>query len=233
MRLPFTSEEARTLNKLIFETIYHGALEASCELAKKLGHYETYEGSPVSKGILQYDMWDVTPSDMWDWAKLKAEIAEHGVRNSLLLAPMPTASTAQILGNNESIEPYTSNIYSRRVLSGDFQIVNTHLMRDLIELELWNDDIKNKVIAANGSVQNIAEIPVYLKEIYKTVWEISQKDIIEMAAERGAYIDQSQSLNLHLAAPSYAKCTSMHFSAWQKVKHCENCAFRSRSRPRI
>jgi len=161
-------------------------------------------------------MWKVTPTSLWNWTELKEKIAKHGVRNSLLLAPMPTASTAQILGNNESIEPYTSNIYSRRVLSGDFQIVNQHLMRDLVELKLWNDDLKNKLISENGSVQNIPEIPVYLKEIYKTVWEIPQKEIIEMAADRGAFIDQSQSLNLHLASPSYAKCTSMHFYAWQK-----------------
>jgi len=215
MRYPFTSDQARFLNRQIFETIYYGALEASVELAQINGPYETYEGSPVSKGILQYDMWNVTPTDMWDWAALKAKIAEHGVRNSLLLAPMPTASTAQILGNNESIEPYTSNVYSRRVLSGEFQIVNPHLLKDLIEAGLWSDEIKNRLISDNGSVQNIPNVPLWIKELYKTVWEISQKDIIEMAADRGAFIDQSQSLNLHIAAPNYAKCTSMHFRAWK------------------
>merc|ERR1711962_364397 len=173
MRHPFESEEAQLLNKQIFETIYYGALEASCELAEKVGAYETYEGSPVSKGILQYDMWNVTPTDLHDWAALKAKIAKHGVRNSLLLAPMPTASTAQILGNNESIEAYTSNIYSRRVLSGEFQVVNQHLLRDLTELDLWDDEMKNKLIASNGSIQDIEEIPEDIKNLYKTVWEIS------------------------------------------------------------
>jgi ribonucleoside-diphosphate reductase subunit M1 len=186
------------------------------ELAKELGPYETYAGSPVSKGILQHDMWNVTPSKLWDWAALREKIAQFGVRNSLLLAPMPTASTAQILGNNESIEAYTSNIYTRRVLSGEFQIVNPHLLKDLTERGLWNADMKNKLIGANGSVQDIAEIPDDVKALYKTVWEISQKVIIDMAADRGAYIDQSQSLNLHIAEPSFAKLTSMHFYAWKK-----------------
>uniref|UniRef100_A0A0N4ZKF9 Ribonucleoside-diphosphate reductase n=1 Tax=Parastrongyloides trichosuri TaxID=131310 RepID=A0A0N4ZKF9_PARTI len=216
MRYPFTSPRAKELNKKIFETIYHGALEASCELAAKDGPYETYHGSPVSKGILQYDMWNVTPSNLWDWAKLKEKIAKHGVRNSLLLAPMPTASTAQILGNNESIEPYTSNIFTRRVLSGDFQIVNPHLLKDLIDLNLWSEEVMNEIISNNGSIQNIAGIPTHIKELYKTVWEISQKDIIEMAADRGAYIDQSQSLNLHVAKPTYAVCSSMHFHGWKR-----------------
>uniref|UniRef100_A0A0K0FWD8 Ribonucleoside-diphosphate reductase n=1 Tax=Strongyloides venezuelensis TaxID=75913 RepID=A0A0K0FWD8_STRVS len=216
MRYPFTSPQAKELNKKIFETIYHGALEASCELAERDGPYETYKGSPVSKGILQYDMWNVRPSNLWDWDTLKENIAKHGVRNSLLLAPMPTASTAQILGNNESIEPYTSNIYSRRVLSGDFQIVNPHLLKDLIELNLWTEELMNEIIADNGSIQNIKEIPNSIKELYKTVWEISQKDIIEMAADRGAFIDQSQSLNLHVARPSYAICSSMHFHGWKR-----------------
>ncbi|XP_014662625.1 PREDICTED: ribonucleoside-diphosphate reductase large subunit-like [Priapulus caudatus] len=216
MRLPFESEQAQLLNKQIFESIYYGALEASCELAEKLGPYETYAGCPVSKGVLQYDMWGVTPTDLWDWSALKAKIAAHGVRNSLLLAPMPTASTAQILGNNESIEAYTSNIYSRRVLSGEFQIVNHHLLKDLTECGLWDDHMKNRIIAENGSVQNVEEIPDDLKQLYKTVWEISQKTIINMAADRGAFIDQSQSLNIHLAEPNYAKLTSMHFYAWKK-----------------
>ncbi|KAG8256133.1 Ribonucleoside-diphosphate reductase large subunit [Homalodisca vitripennis] len=215
MRLPFESEPAQKLNLQIFETIYYAALEASCELAEKLGPYETYPGSPVSKGILQYDMWGVTPTDLWDWAALKAKIAKHGVRNSLLLAPMPTASTAQILGNNESFEPYTSNIYSRRVLSGEFQVVNHHLLRDLVELGLWDEDMKAQLIQENGSVQNIEGIPQDLKDLYKTVWEISQKTILKMAADRGAFIDQSQSLNVHIAEPSYAKLSSMHMYGWK------------------
>jgi len=203
------------LNRQIFETMYYGALEASCELAERDGAYSTYKGSPVSQGILQYDMWGVTPSSMWDWTALKGKIAEHGLRNSLLLAPMPTASTAQILGNNESIEPYTSNVYSRRVLSGDFQIVNPHLLKDLIECNLWNENLKNRLISENGSIQRIEGIPLHIKELYRTCWEMSQRDILEMAADRGAFIDQSQSLNLHIAAPTYAKCTSMHFHAWK------------------
>ncbi|KAJ1364576.1 ribonucleotide-diphosphate reductase subunit rnr1 [Parelaphostrongylus tenuis] len=216
MRYPFTSPEARDLNKRIFETIYHSALEASCELAEKFGTYETYKGCPVSKGILQFDMWNVTPTDQCDWKALREKIKMHGVRNSLLLAPMPTASTAQILGNNESIEPYTSNIYSRRVLSGDFQIVNPHLLKDLVEMNLWDDELKNQLIANNGSIATIAGIPDHIKQLYQTVWEIPQKDIIEMAADRGAFIDQSQSLNIHIARPSYANITSMHFFGWKK-----------------
>uniref|UniRef100_A0A8C9FYH3 Ribonucleotide reductase large subunit domain-containing protein n=1 Tax=Pavo cristatus TaxID=9049 RepID=A0A8C9FYH3_PAVCR len=216
MRFPFESPEAQLLNQQIFETIYYGALEASCELAEQEGPYETYEGSPVSKGILQYDMWDVTPSDLWDWKALKEKIAKYGVRNSLLLSPMPTASTAQILGNNESIEPYTSNIYTRRVLSGEFQVVNPHLLKDLTERGLWNEEMKNQIIAHNGSIQNIPEIPADLKQLYKTVWEISQKTVLKMAADRGAFIDQSQSLNIHIAEPNYGKLTSMHFYGWKQ-----------------
>ncbi|KAI8908189.1 ribonucleotide reductase [Powellomyces hirtus] len=216
MRLPFDSPAAGKLNRQIFETLYFAALEASCELAEKLGPYETYEGSPVSQGILQPDMWKVECSDMWDWPELRARIAKHGVRNSLLVAPMPTASTSQILGNNECFEPYTSNIYTRRVLSGEFQIVNQHLLKDLTELNLWNDNMKNRIIADNGSIQKINNIPDELKAIYKTVWELSQKVIIDMAAERGAFIDQSQSLNVHLAEPNYGKLTSMHFYGWKK-----------------
>ncbi|XP_051843450.1 ribonucleoside-diphosphate reductase large subunit isoform X2 [Antechinus flavipes] len=216
MRYPFESPEAQLLNKQIFETIYYGALEASCDLAKEYGPYETYEGSPVSKGILQYDMWNVTPTDLWDWNVLKEKIAKYGIRNSLLLAPMPTASTAQILGNNESIEPYTSNIYTRRVLSGEFQIVNPHLLKDLTERGLWNEEMKNQIIACNGSIQSIPEIPEDLKKLYKTVWEISQKTVLKMAADRGAFIDQSQSLNIHIAEPNYGKLTSMHFYGWKQ-----------------
>merc|ERR1711990_209771 len=215
MRLPFESEEACLLNKQIFETIYYGALEASCELAEVDGPYSTYEGSPVSQGKLQYDMWGVTPTNLHDWAALKAKIAKHGVRNSLLLAPMPTASTAQILGNNESVEAYTSNIYTRRVLSGEFQIVNQHLLKDLVELGIWSDDIKNEIISFNGSIQNIPEIPANIKQLYKTVWEIFQKTVIRQAADRGAFIDQSQSLNIHIAEPNFGKMSSMHFYGWE------------------
>ncbi|XP_058798436.1 ribonucleoside-diphosphate reductase large subunit [Phymastichus coffea] len=215
MRHPFESEEAQKLNIQIFETLYYGALEASCELAQEKGKYSSYEGSPISKGILQYDMWNVTPTNLWNWAALKDKIAQHGVRNSLLLAPMPTASTAQILGNNESIEPYTSNIYSRRVLSGEFQIVNPHLLKDLTERGLWDEDMKNEMIANNGSVQAINRVPDDLKQLYKTVWEISQKTILKMAADRGAFIDQSQSLNVHMAKPTTEKLTSMHFYGWK------------------
>lgn len=216
MRFPFESEEAKKLNRQIFETIYHAALTASCELAKRDGPYETYQGSPVSKGQLQYDMWGVEPTDLWDWKELKAKIAQYGVRNSLLVAPMPTASTAQILGNNESIEPYTSNIYTRRVLSGEFQVVNHHLLHDLMELGLWSDVMKNKIIAQGGSIQGIEEIPASIRALYKTVWEISQKTLIDLAADRGAFIDQSQSFNVHIAEPNFGKLTSMHFYAWKK-----------------
>jgi ribonucleoside-diphosphate reductase alpha chain len=216
LKLPFDSLEARILNKNIFETIYFAALTASKDIAKEQGPYETYKGSPVSQGILQFDMWNTTPTDRWDWDTLKAEIAEYGIRNSLLLAPMPTASTSQILGNNECFEPYTSNIYSRRTLSGEFVIVNKHLMNDLVELGLWNDDMKDSIIRNNGSVQNINGIPQYLKDVYKTVWEISQKSIIDMAADRGAYICQSQSMNLFIENPNFGKLSSMHFYAWEK-----------------
>ena len=215
MRFPFESEQACLLNKQIFETIYYGALEASCEMAEKEGPYQTYAGSPVSKGILQYDMWGVTPTSLHDWAALKLKIAKHGVRNSLLLAPMPTASTAQILGNNESVEAYTSNIYTRRVLSGEFQVVNQHLLKDLVELGIWSDDIKNEIISFNGSIQHIPEIPADIKQLYKTVWEISQKTVIRQAADRGAFIDQSQSLNIHIAEPNFGKMSSMHFYGWE------------------
>jgi ribonucleotide reductase alpha subunit len=185
-------------------------------LAKRDGTYSSYEGSPASKGILQFDMWNVTPSQRWDWDSIKRSIAEHGLRNSLLLAPMPTASTSQILGNNECIEPYTSNIYTRRVLAGEFTVVNQHLVRDLIDLGLWNEDIRNHLISDRGSVQNISEIPSNIKDLYKTVWEISQKVVIDLAADRGAYIDQSQSLNIFIAEPTIPKLTSMHFYGWKK-----------------
>ncbi len=216
LRLPFDSEEAALLNRDIFETIYFGAMTASMELAKVDGAYETFKGSPLSEGQFQFDLWNVTPTDRWDWEGLRKQVVEHGVRNSLLLAPMPTASTSQILGNNECFEPYTSNVYNRRVLSGEFVVVNKHLLNDLVGLGLWNDAMKNRLIAENGSVQNIAEIPQDLKDIYKTVWEIKQRTIIDMAADRGAYICQSQSLNLFVDQPNFAKLTSMHFHAWRK-----------------
>lgn len=216
MRYPFESDEAKRLNSEIFETIYYAALTASKDLSKVEGPYETYAGSPISQGIFQQDMWNVTPSSRWEWDVLREEIKKYGVRNSLLLAPMPTASTSQILGNNECFEPYTSNIYSRRVLSGEFVVVNKHLLRDLVKLGIWNDTLKNKIIAANGSVQNIAEIPQNIKDLYKTVWEIKQRTIIDMAADRGAYIDQSQSLNLFIQDANFAKMSSAHFYAWKR-----------------
>ena len=216
LKFPFDSEKAKALNKDISETIYFGAMEASMELAKEHGVYKSFKGSPVSKGIFQFDMWGITPeSGRWDWNKLKQEVKKIGVRNSLLIAPMPTASTSQIMGNNECFEPYTSNIYTRRTLSGEFIVVNKHLMKDLIALGLWDDTMKNKLIAANGSVQNIPEIPQRIKDLYKTVWEISQKLIIEMAADRGAYTCQSQSMNIHIQDPNFGKMTSMHFYAWK------------------
>lgn len=215
LRMPFESPEARELNKQIFETIYHAALTASCDLAREQGPYSTYEGSPVSQGILQYDMWNVKPSDLWDWDSLKAKIKEHGVRNSLLLAPMPTASTSQILGYNECFEPYTSNIYQRRVLAGEFQVVNPWLLKDLVDMGLWSDNMKNRIISEGGSIQNIPNIPADIKALYKTVWEISQKTVVQMAADRGAFIDQSQSLNIHMRDPTMGKITSMHFTGWK------------------
>ena len=216
LRLPFESDLAKLLNKNIFETIYFAAMTASKDLAKDFGPYQTYAGSPVSKGVFQFDMWSVTPSDRWNWSALKEEVKQHGVRNSLLVAPMPTASTSQIFGNNECFEPYTSNIYTRRVLSGEFIVVNKHLLKDLVELGLWNNHMKNQIIAANGSIQNIDEIPSDIKELFKTVWEIKQRNLIDMAVDRGAFICQSQSLNLFVDSPTTAKLTSMHFYAWKK-----------------
>lgn len=216
LRMPFESEEARKLNAEIFETLYYASLTASKDLAKEHGTYESYEGSPMSKGIFQFDMWGVTPSDRWEWDVLRDEVKEHGVRNSLLLAPMPTASTSQILGNNECFEPYTSNVYTRRTLSGEFIVVNKHLLRDLVKLGLWNEEMKDRLIAANGSVQGINEIPDNLKDLYRTTWEISQKAVIDMAADRGAFICQSQSLNIHMENANFAKLTSMHFYGWKK-----------------
>jgi ribonucleotide reductase alpha subunit len=215
MKLPFESESARKLNEDIFETIYFAACEASCELAERDGHYETYAGSPASQGKLQFDLWDRKPrSGRWDWGGLKAKIAKYGLRNSLLVAPMPTASTAQILGNNESFEPYTQNLYVRRVLSGEFVQVNRHLLRDLISRGLWTEETRMQLIAHNGSVQHL-DLPADVKELYKTVWEIKQRIVLDMAADRGAYIDQSQSLNIHMIDATTAKLSSMHFHGWQ------------------
>ncbi|CCH43750.1 ribonucleoside-diphosphate reductase subunit M1 [Wickerhamomyces ciferrii] len=216
LRLPFESQKAKELNIQIFETIYHAAVEASVELAKKEGAYETFQGSPASQGLLQFDLWDQKPTGLWNWDDLKADVVKYGVRNSLLVAPMPTASTSQILGYNECFEPYTSNIYSRRVLAGEFQIVNPYLLRDLVDLGVWDDAMKSHIIADNGSIQNLPNIPKELKDLYKTVWEISQKTVIDMAADRSAYIDQSQSLNIHIRAPTMGKLTSMHFYGWKK-----------------
>ena len=219
LRLPFTSPEAKQLNKDIFETIYFSAVTASYDLAKIDGAYESYEGSPMSKGEFQYNMWGLKDEDLsgrWDWSGLRKKIKKHGVRNSLLLAPMPTASTSQILGNNECFEPYTSNLYTRRVLSGEFIVVNKHLLLDLVNLGLWNEDVKNAIMANNGSIQSIEGIPENIKLLYKTVWELSMRDIIDMSADRGAFIDQSQSLNLFVESPNMGKLTSMHFHAWKK-----------------
>ena len=219
LRLPFDSEEAKQLNKDIFETMYYAAVTSSKDQAKLDGPYESYKGSPIADGKFQHNLWDVKDGELsgrWDWETLRSEVKEHGVRNSLLMAPMPTASTSQILGNNECFEPYTSNVYTRRVLSGEFIVVNKHLLHDLIDLGLWNEDMKNALMASNGSVQHIEGVPENLKAIYKTVWEISMRDILDMAADRGIFIDQSQSLNLFMEAPNMGKLTSMHFYAWKK-----------------
>lgn len=218
MRLPFTSDEAKQVNQEIFETIYFAAVTASMEMAKEEGPYSSFKGSPISQGQFQYNLWGLNDSDLsgrWDWASLRKEVMESGVRNSLLLAPMPTASTSQILGNNEAFEPYTSNIYTRRVLSGEFIVVNKHLLRDLVDLGLWNENLKQEIMRANGSVQNIDAIPQDIKELYKTVWEMSMKDIIDMSRQRGYFIDQSQSLNLFMENATFGKLTSMHFYAWK------------------
>ncbi|MGE8341079.1 MAG: ribonucleoside-diphosphate reductase subunit alpha [Flavobacterium sp.] len=218
LRMPFTSDEAKKLNQEIFETLYFAAVTASMEMAKEEGSYSTFEGSPMSQGEFQYNMWGMKDEELsgrWDWASLRKEVVEHGVRNSLLVAPMPTASTSQILGNNEAFEPYTSNIYTRRVLSGEFIVVNKHLLEDLVKLGLWNEDLKQEIMRHNGSVQNINIIPQDLKDLYKTVWEMSMKDIIDMSRQRGYFIDQSQSLNLFMQDANYSKLTSMHFYAWQ------------------
>jgi len=218
LRLPFTSDEAKKLNQEIFETIYFAAVTTSMEMAKEEGPYSTFKGSPISQGEFQYNLWGLNDGDLsgrWDWASLRKEVMEHGVRNSLLMAPMPTASTSQILGNNEAFEPYTSNIYTRRVLSGEFIVVNKHLLQDLVGLGLWNETLKQEIMRANGSIQDINGIPQDIKELYKTVWEMSMKDIIDMSRQRGYFIDQSQSLNLFMEGATFSKLTSMHFYAWQ------------------
>jgi ribonucleoside-diphosphate reductase alpha subunit len=216
MRMPFDSAEARQLNKDIFETIYFAAMTESVALAEKHGHYDTFAGSPLSKGEFQFDMWGVKPSKRWDWDALRTKVMQTGARNSLLLAPMPTASTSQILGNNECFEPYTTNIYTRRTLSGEHIVVNKHLLNDLVRLGLWNEETRQIIIAANGSIQNIEGLPQSLKDLYKTAWELSMKALIDMSADRGAFICQSQSLNLFMESATYSKLTSMHFYAWQK-----------------
>jgi ribonucleoside-diphosphate reductase alpha chain len=220
MRVPWESEKAAELNQRIFEHIYFAAVEASCECAQQEGPYETFEGSPMSQGIFQYDMWNTTPLTLddgtLDWEDLKARVKAHGVRNSLLMAPMPTASTSQILGFNECIEPFTNNIYTRRTLAGEFIVINKHLMRDLEKLGIWNEMMKQQIIARNGSVQGIDQVPESIQKLYKTSWEIKQKTLIDLAVGRGAFICQSQSLNLFVADPNYAKLTSMHFYAWKQ-----------------
>ncbi|OWP85091.1 ribonucleoside-diphosphate reductase subunit alpha [Flavobacterium davisii] len=218
LRMPFTSDKAKKLNQEIFETMYFAAVEASMEMAKEEGPYSTFVGSPISQGEFQYNLWGIKDEDLsgrWDWPSLRKEVMEHGVRNSLLMAPMPTASTSQILGNNEAFEPYTSNIYTRRVLSGEFIVVNKHLLEDLVKCGLWNEELKQEIMRHNGSVQNIDRIPQELKDLYKTVWELSMKDIIDMSRQRGYFVDQSQSLNLFMEGATFAKLTSMHFYAWK------------------
>jgi ribonucleoside-diphosphate reductase alpha chain len=218
LRMPFTSDEAKQLNQDIFETMYFAAVTASMEMAKEEGPYSSFKGSPISEGLFQHNLWNIKDEELsgrWDWASLRKEVVKHGVRNSLLMAPMPTASTSQILGNNEAFEPYTSNIYTRRVLSGEFIVVNKHLLEDLVKRGLWNEELKQEIMRHNGSVQNIERIPADLKELYKTVWEMSMKDIIDMSRHRGYFIDQSQSLNLFMQDANYAKLTSMHFYAWK------------------
>ena len=227
--LAFESDAALKVNQMIFETIYHAAMETSMEIAQVEGHYETFPGSPLSEGKFQFDLWGVQPcTDRYDWADLRAKVMQFGARNSLLIAPMPTASTSQILGNNESFEPFTSNIYTRRVLSGEFIVVNKHLVRDLLKIGLWTTSVKNQIIANNGSVQGVSEIPEELREIYKTVWEIKQKRMLDLAVARGPYICQSQSLNLYQENPQFNKMSAMHFHAWKSGLKTGQYYFRSR-----
>lgn len=230
MKIAFDSNKAKEVNKLIFETIYWGALNASCDLAEKTGAYESFEGSPASKGILQFDMWNLSPdSTRYDWEGLKQRIIKYGLKNSLLLALMPTASTSQILGNNESFEPFHSNIFLRRTISGEFAVVNRYLVEELIKINLWNDKIRYRIIGDKGSVQNIVEIPEEIRDRFKTIWEIKQKDLVEMAADRGKYICQTQSMNLYIKNPNFAKMTSALFYGWEKglktgVYYCRTSA---------
>jgi ribonucleoside-diphosphate reductase alpha chain len=212
--IPYDSEEAKGINKEIFETIYYASIKASCDLAKEQGTYATYKGSPISEGKFQFDLWGAKPTKRWDWDKLREEIKKHGVRNSLTTCIMPTASTASILGNEASCEAQTSNMYTRSVLSGTFILVNKYLVKELVKLGLWNDDIRKRIIGENGSIQNIPQVPTNIKEVYKTVYEIKQKDVIDMAADRGAFIDQTQSMNIFMDSPNFAKLTSMHFYGW-------------------
>jgi ribonucleoside-diphosphate reductase alpha chain len=212
--LPYESEEAKSINKEIFETIYYASVKASCDLSKEQGPYATYEGSPISEGKFQFDLWGAKTSKRWDWDKLREEVKKHGVRNSLTTCIMPTASTASILGNEASCEAQTSNMYTRSVLSGTFILVNKYLVKELVKLGLWNDDLRKRIIGENGSIQNIPQIPTNVKEVYKTVYEIKQKDVIDMAADRGAFIDQTQSMNIFMDSPNFAKLTSMHFYGW-------------------
>lgn len=229
LRMPFESAEAAVLNRDIFEAIYFGAMTASMEMAKEDGPYDTFQGSPVSCGRFQFDLWGVQPSDRWDWAGLKQQVKQHGVRNSMLLAPMPTASTSQILGNNECIEPYSSNIFSRRTMAGSFVIVNHHLVQDLLKLGLWSKEMKDEIVGNGGSVQAIETIPADLKALYKTSWEMSQKALIDMSIDRGAFICQSQSLNLFVTDPSFAKLTSMLFYSWRRG--AKTLSYYMRSKP--
>jgi ribonucleotide reductase alpha subunit len=230
--LAFDGPEARELNMRIFETIYHGALIESHQLAREEGPYETFAGSPTSTGVLQFDMWGVTPKHYNDWGVLDDAIRAEGLRNSLLVAPMPTASTAQIMGNNEAFEPYTTNIYLRRTLAGEFVMLNKHLVKDLQKLGIWNPQIKNEIVRQGGSVQQLEGVPENLKAIYRTVWEIPQKSIIDMAADRGAYIDQSQSLNIFMENPSLAKLSSMHLYGWKKGLKTGSYYIRTRAKAR-
>ena len=215
MDIPYHSDEAKAINKNIFETMYHASMEQSMELAMKLGHYETFKGSPLSEGNFQFNLWGTQPSNRYNWDNLKKKVMKHGVRNSLLLAPMPTASTSQILGNNECFEPFTSNIYTRRTLAGEFVIVNKHLMREFIELGIWNKEVKDSIIANKGSIQHIEGISQHIKDKYKIVWEMPMKHLIDMAKDRGIYVCQSQSLNLWIEDPTYQILTSMHFYSWE------------------
>ena len=234
LRMPFDSPDAAKLNVLIFETMYHAAVEASMELAKKHGPYSTFAGSPMSQGIFQFDMWDHVPeSGRYDWYALKAEVVEHGILNSLLIAPMPTASTSQIMSANECFEPFTSNLYKRKTMAGEFIMVNKYLVEDLIEKKLWNHDMKDQIMLHDGSIQAITEIPEDIRGLYKTVWEIKQKVLIDMAAERGPFVCQSQSMNLFMESPDFRKLSSMHFYSWSRHLKTASYYIRSKSKAKV